>query len=116
MAVRTSLLAAVLTMLLAGCAGQGGGPGDGKPPVMTVLDYFEYCSALPGPDACLSDPICDRFKQELSQPPTALSACLAMCRKTGDDLYVTNLTNGCAGTLDRAIDLCDQFCRRRDRS
>ena len=116
MAVRTSLLAAVLVMLLAGCAGQGGGLGGDKPPVMTVTDYFEYCSALPGPNACLSDPICNRFKQELSQPPTALSACLTMCRKTGDDLYVANLTNGCAGILDRAIDLCDQFCRRRDRS
>ena len=116
MAVRTWLLTAVLAMFLAGCAGQTGGPGGGKPPVMTVTDYYDYCSALPGPDACLSDPVCDRFKQELSQPPTELSACLTMCRKTGDDLYVANLTNGCGGVLDRAIDLCDQFCRRRDPS
>lgn len=107
-----ALACALLAVSLAGCAGQGGG----KPPVMTVTDYYEYCSALPGPNACLSDPICDRFRQELSAPPSELAACLAMCRKTGDALYVANLTNGCAGILDRAIDLCDQFCRRRDPS
>ena len=110
----TAVVLAVLA--LAGCAGQGGGMGGGKPPVMTVTDFHEYCSSLPTPNACLSDPICDRFRQELSEPPAELSACLTMCRKTGDALYVDNLVNGCAAVLDRAVDLCDQFCRRRDPS
>jgi hypothetical protein len=118
MVVRMALALAVL--VLVGCAGQGGGRDGGlggdRPPVMTVSDYYGYCSSLPTPNACISDPICDRFRQELSEPPAELSACLAMCRRTGDALYTSNLVNGCAGVLDRAIDFCDQFCRRRDRS
>jgi hypothetical protein len=107
--------AVVLAMVtLAGCGGQGSGRMEGeKPPVMTVVDFHEFCSSLPTPNACLSDPICNRFRQELSEPPAELSACLTMCRKTGDALYVDNLVNGCAAVLDRAVDLCDQFCRRR---
>ncbi|MHC1790951.1 hypothetical protein [Solidesulfovibrio sp.] len=107
-----------LVLALAGCASQGGGGrADGeKPPVMTVLDYYEYCSSLPTPDSCISDPICNRFRRELSNPPADLQACLTMCRKTGDALYTDNLINGCAGVLDRAVAFCDQFCRRRDPS
>ena len=110
------LLLLVGALLLAGCAGQGGRTDGGKPPIMTVADYYGFCSALPTPDACLSDPICNRFRQELTQPPAGLQACLTMCRKTGDALYTDNLINGCSGILDRAVDLCDQFCRRRDPS
>lgn len=103
-------------LALAGCAGQGGGMGGEQPPRMTVSDFYGFCSALPTPDACLSDPICNRYRQELSEAPAELSACLAMCRKTSDALYTDNLINGCGGVLDRASDLCDQFCRRHDPS
>ena len=110
------LLLVLGALWLGGCAGQGGALSGGKPPIMTVSDYYGFCSSLPTPDACLSDPICNRFRQELTQPPAALQACLAMCRQTGDALFTANLVNGCGGVLDRAVDLCDQFCRRRDPS
>ncbi|WP_428563430.1 MAG: hypothetical protein ACP59X_00180 [Solidesulfovibrio sp. DCME] len=106
-----------LVAWLAGCAGQGmRQDGGDKPPVMTVSDYYGYCSALPTPGSCLSDPICQRYRAELASPPADLPSCLAMCRQTYDALYVDNLMNGCAGILERAWDLCDQFCRRRDGS
>jgi len=112
---RLALLIGLLA-LLAGCAGQSAGQGGSPAPVMTVSDFYGFCSALPTPDACLSDPICNRFKQELSAPPSDLRSCLAMCQQTENALYVDNLINGCAEILGRAQDLCDQFCRRRDRS
>lgn len=106
-----------LVLAMAGCAAQGGGQMAGeKPPIMTVSDFYGFCSALPTPGSCISDPLCNRFRQELAAPPTDLAACLTMCRKTGDALYTDNLINGCAGVLDRAVALCDQFCRRRDAS
>jgi hypothetical protein len=104
-----------LALLAAGCAGQNAGRTGDRAPIMTPSDFYGFCSALPTPDACLSDPICQRYRQELANPPQELSACLAMCRRTNDALYTENLINGCAGILDRAGDLCDQFCRRRDR-
>lgn len=110
------LLVVLGALWLAGCAGQGGGMNGGKPPVMTLSDFYGFCSSLPTPDACISDPICNRYRQELAEPPADLQACLAMCRKTYDALYVDNLINGCGPVLERAVDLCDQFCRRRDPS
>jgi hypothetical protein len=105
-----------LVVLVAGCAGTSAGPGGDRAPVMTVSDFYGFCSALPTPDACLSGPICNRYRQELSSPPSDLAGCLAVCRQTENALYVDNLVNGCAEILERAEDLCDQFCRRRDRS
>jgi len=115
MVVRMLLLLGLLASL-AGCAGQGGsGRGGDLAPVMTPSDFYGFCSALPTPGACLSDPICLRYRQELSSPPADLASCLAMCRETEKALYVDNLVNGCGGILERASDLCEQFCRRRDR-
>lgn len=112
------VLALSLAFLAAGCAGtspgQGGRSGESAP-VMTVSDFYGFCTTLPTPGACLSDPICNKFRQELASPPEDLPACLALCRRTGQALYVDNLVNGCGETLERAEDLCDQFCRRRDR-
>ena len=39
-----------------------------------------------------------------------------MCQGVENALYVGNLTNGCESVLDGAQALCDQFCRRHDRS
>ncbi len=115
MSLRFVVLAG-LVALVAGCAGQGmGQEAGGGAPRMTVSDYYAFCSALPTPGACLSDPICLRYGKELSSPPADLTGCLAMCRETYNALYVDNLMNGCADTLERAWDLCDQFCRRHDK-
>lgn len=97
------------------CAGDGGRmDAAGNAPAMSTSDFYALCSALPVPGGCLSDPICQRYRRELSEPPAELAACLSLCRQTAGDLYTANLTNGCAGVLDRAEDLCDQFCRRRE--
>lgn len=104
----------VVAALLAGC-GAGmttTGDGGGAPP-MSIKEFYEFCSALPTPGACLSDPICGRYRKELTAPPPDLPGCLSLCRQTQSALYVDNLTNGCGPILDRAADLCDQFCRRR---
>ena len=109
------LVSLCLLVLLAGCAGRPtDGPGGAKPPVMTVSDFYAFCSALPTPGGCLSDPLCLRYKSELASPPPDLAGCLALCRQTENALYLGNLTNGCSDILDRASDLCDQFCRRRE--
>jgi hypothetical protein len=101
--------------LLAGCAGQAAQTdGARSAPPMTVSDYYSFCSALPTPGACLSDPICLRYRHELAAAPADLHSCLSMCRQTYNALYVDNLMNGCSDILERAWDLCDQFCRRRD--
>ena len=118
MAMRTVLLLCLLAAL-AGCAARGGNAEGGdapSAPIMTPSDFYGFCSALPTPGACLSDPICQRYRQELASPPPDLQSCLNMCRETEKSLYVANLVNGCGGILERAADLCDQFCRRRDRS
>ncbi|EFL51743.1 conserved hypothetical protein [Solidesulfovibrio fructosivorans JJ]] len=109
-------LAILLTgaALLAGCGAgvRPAGDGRGAPP-MSVKEFYEFCSTLPTPGACLSDPICVRYRTELTSPPPDLTGCLSLCRQTQNALYVDNLTNGCGPVLDRAADLCDQFCRRR---
>ena len=120
MTLRPSLTAcAALALLLAltGCAGRPGSgrTADGAPP-MTLSDFYGFCSALPAPDACLSDPICQRYRRELDVAPTELSACLALCQRLENDLYADNVINNCGPILERAQDLCDQFCRRRDGS
>lgn len=109
------LLVAGAMVLVCGCAGHRT-PTDGAAlaPPMSVKEYYEFCSALPTPGACLSDPICLRYRKELAAAPTDLRSCLAMCRQTYNTLYVDNLINGCGTILERAVDLCDQFCRRRD--
>jgi hypothetical protein len=99
-----------------GCAGRPGGQTDTRAPLMTLSDFYGFCSALPTPGACLSDPICQRYRQELAIAPQDLPACLDMCRRTESDLYSDNIVNGCAPILERAEELCDQFCRRRDKS
>lgn len=103
------------TLFLGGCGGkmEAGTDAGGVPPAMSVSEFYAFCSALPTPGACLSDPICLPYKKELTSPPPDLPGCLALCRQTQDALYVANLTNGCGGILERAADLCDQFCRRR---
>lgn len=104
----------LLALLAAGCAPRAGAPGEGRAvPPMSVSDFYGFCSALPVPGGCVSDPICLRFRRELASPPPDLAGCLAMCQQTENALYVANLTNGCGDILERAQDLCDQFCRRR---
>lgn len=116
---RLPLVLSLATLLMAvalfsGCGGRMAAPGDGGgAPAMSVKEFYEFCSSLPTPGACLSDPICGRYRTELSSPPPDLPGCLSLCRQTQNALYVANLTNGCGPTLDRAADLCDQFCRRR---
>jgi hypothetical protein len=105
-----------LAVLAYGCAGRTDGQTVEHAPLMTVSDFYGFCSALPTPGACLSDPICQRYRQELAKAPGDLSDCLSMCRDTENDLYTDNLVNGCAPILERAEELCDQFCRRRDKS
>lgn len=107
-------IVALTAALLAGCGAQNTGRNDaaGAPP-MSIKEFYEFCSTLPTPGACLSDPICQRYRTELTSPPPDLPGCLALCRQTQNALYVSNLTNGCEPILDRAADLCDQFCRRR---
>jgi len=117
----TVVLTACLTVLLSGCAGQPGGGqpaadhGDKAPP-MTLSDFYGFCSAVPTPGGCYSDPVCQGFRKELAGAPGDLAGCLAICRRLGSALYVEDLTNGCEHLLERAQDLCDQFCRRRDAS
>ena len=103
-----------LLALAAGCAGRAPDRSVERAPVMTPSDFYGFCSALPEPGSCFSDPLCNRFRQELATAPRELSACLALCRSTTNALYTDNLVNGCEATLERAGDLCDQFCRRRD--
>jgi len=105
-----------LAVLVVGCAGHGGGADAVRAPIMSPSDFYGFCSALPTPGACVSDPICLRYRRELTSPPAALPDCLELCKRTENDLYVGNMVNGCAYTLERAADLCDQFCRRRDPS
>ncbi|WP_300158279.1 hypothetical protein [Solidesulfovibrio sp.] len=105
------------TILVCGCAGRATNPdGVSSAPPMSVKEFYEFCSALPTPGACVSDPICQPYRKELSHAPADLKSCLSLCRQTYDAMYVDNLTNGCGAILERAQDLCDQFCRRRDRS
>lgn len=117
MTVRLALaacLALLLTALVGGCASSSGGRSGETAPLMTPSDFYGFCSALPTPDACLSDPICQRYRRELQAAPADLSACLALCQRLENTLYDANQVNGCASTLGRAQELCDQFCRRRD--
>jgi len=100
--------------LTAGCAGHASDQTGQRAPVMTLSDFYGFCSALPEPGGCFSDPVCQRFRQELAAAPRDLMSCLAMCRSTERALYTDNLVNGCGVILERAEDLCDQFCRRRD--
>lgn len=115
---RLAACAAVLLSLLifAGCAGQNAsGPGGDHAPPMTVADFYGFCSALPTPDGCVSDPICQGYRQALESAPKDLHACLALCQQLENSMYDANLVNGCEAILDNAQDLCDQFCRRHDR-
>ena len=109
---------AALSLLLVGtgCAGQAasGRAADDAPP-MTLSDFYGFCSALPTPNACVSDPICQGYRAALEHAPAALADCLALCRSLENTRYDANLVNGCEGVLDNAQALCDQFCRRRDR-
>jgi hypothetical protein len=109
-------LALCLAILFSGCAGPMAGPSGERAPVMTLSDFSGFCSALPTPGACLSDPVCQRYRQELAAAPAELPACLALCQRLETVLYDDNLVNGCGAILDRAQALCDQFCRRRDGS
>lgn len=113
----TACAALALLLVLSGCAGRPGTgrTADGAPP-MTLSDFYGFCSALPTPNACLSDPICRGYRQALEHAPTALADCLALCRRLENSMYDGNLVNGCEGVLDNAQALCDQFCRRRDKS
>lgn len=116
MSMRKLVFVGVL-VLLAGCAGQGAPQRGGQAaPPMTTNDYYAFCSALPTPAACISDPICQRYRKELSEPPADLPGCLSLCRQTYNALYVDNLINGCSDILERAWDLCEQFCRRHEAS
>lgn len=108
--------ALVLALVLTGCAGPAGSgrTADGAPP-MTLSDFYGFCSALPTPDACLSNPICQGYRKALETAPTNLADCLALCQRLENDMYADNQINGCEGILGNAQDLCDQYCRRRDR-
>ena len=115
MSLRMLLIVGAM-FLVCGCAGRQTAQSDGAAPAppMSVKEYYEFCSALPTPGACISDPICLLYRKELAAAPADLQSCLSMCRQTYNALYVDNLTNGCGTILERAVDLCDQFCRRRD--
>lgn len=103
-----------LAVFVAGCAGPRSA-GEPAPP-MNLSDFYGFCSALPTPGACVSDPICRRYRQALATAPTELGACLDLCQRLETELYDANQLNGCESILDRAQDWCDQFCRRRDRT
>lgn len=109
-------LAACLATLLFGCARQPAGSAGIQAPPMNLSDFYGFCSALPTPDGCFSDPLCQRYRKELAVAPADLPGCLDLCQRLENDLYVSNLTNGCENILERAQDLCDQFCRRRNDS
>lgn len=109
------LLAACLGAGLCGCAKSAGGRDELAPP-MTLSDFYGFCSTAEVPGGCFSDPVCNKFREELAKAPKELAGCLDICRQLGNDFYVRELTNGCGSILDRAQDYCDQFCRRRDPS
>lgn len=104
-------LALLAPLVLWSCAGSAGGGPSGAPR-MTIEDFREYCSALPTPTACLSDPICDLFATRLGEPRSSLSECLEMCRHTEQRLSMQHVVDGCGGTVERAADFCAQYCRR----
>lgn len=110
------LMLLCLLVLASGCSTKGAGAPDVDAPPMTLSDFYGFCSSLEMPTTCFSDPICKRYRLELAAAPASLSQCLTLCRRTENALYVANLVNGCEAILDRAGVLCEQYCRRRDRT
>jgi hypothetical protein len=102
------LLPALLlaALALASCTpGRAAGP-------MTIEDFRGFCSVFPTPNSCDSKPICDDFAYVLEDKIPSLDDCLARCSRVKAHLKPSNVANNCAWALNRASDLCSQYCRR----
>ncbi|QLA17719.1 hypothetical protein [Desulfolutivibrio sulfoxidireducens] len=86
-------------------------PGSAAGP-MTISDFRGFCTVFPTPNSCDSGPICDEFAYVLEDTIQSLDDCLARCRRVKAHLTPGNITNNCAKPLNRASDLCAQYCRR----
>lgn len=102
-------LVAALMVLVAGCAKEL--------PVMTPGEYWSKCvlgpAPLTGEDICDERPICDAYREVVSDFYENLDACRAACEQNFDRMYAGQVMNGCFSWLVDARDLCIQFCRRK---
>ncbi len=102
--VAMSLLAA---LALVSCTpGRAAGP-------MTISDFRGFCTVFPTPNSCDSTTICTEFAYVLEDDIKTLDDCLARCNRVKTHLRPGTLTNNCLGPLNRASDLCAQYCRRK---
>lgn len=78
---------------------------------MSVNEFYEFCLDDENDD-CDGSGICSSYQAALSKPYDNVQSCLTECNRLDRELWMANVTDGCAGSVGNATDWCEQYCRR----